>query len=86
MNEARTPQDAASARRHAVRRRASRGLVASYMHELSDRHRTHRDGVTEGTERGRHPSEEEEPEMRKQQGSAIYTKLIPAREAEEVLA
>jgi hypothetical protein len=47
MNEARTAQDAATARRHEIRRRASRGLVASYMHELSDRHRVRRAGAYE---------------------------------------
>jgi hypothetical protein len=47
MNEPRTPPDSESPQRLLLRRRAKRGLIASYIHQLSERHngghsRTHR--------------------------------------------
>ena len=38
MNESGTPVDANSARPLELRRRVKRGIVASYIHELSERH------------------------------------------------
>jgi hypothetical protein len=38
MNQPRTPTDRATAKRLQVRRRAKRGLVAGYIHEISGRH------------------------------------------------
>jgi hypothetical protein len=38
MKDIRTPAAVESARRTAVRRRAKRGLVAGYIHEISARH------------------------------------------------
>ncbi len=40
MNENRIPAMAESEKRTAVRRRAKRGLVAGYIHEISGRHAT----------------------------------------------
>ena len=40
MQDTRTTPPAESARRTAVRRRAKRGLLAGYIHELSVRHST----------------------------------------------
>jgi hypothetical protein len=39
LTETRAVQDAIRARRLQVKRRAKRGLVASYIHEISARHR-----------------------------------------------
>jgi hypothetical protein len=38
MSETRTPAEATSARRVKQHRRIKRGIVASYIHELSERH------------------------------------------------
>jgi hypothetical protein len=38
MKDPRTPAPVESAKRTAVRRRAKRGLVAGYIHEISARH------------------------------------------------
>jgi hypothetical protein len=38
MKDIRTPAPVESAKRTAVRRRAKRGLVAGYIHEISARH------------------------------------------------
>jgi hypothetical protein len=38
MNDARKTQERDSARRLGARRRATKGLIANYIHELSDRH------------------------------------------------
>jgi hypothetical protein len=38
MNQPRTSKDRTTARRLQVRRRAKRGLIASYIHEISGRH------------------------------------------------
>jgi hypothetical protein len=40
MKDSRTTQDREANRRLAVRRRATRALVAGYIHELSERHGT----------------------------------------------
>ena len=39
MNEPRTPVDVDAVRPLQLRRRVKRGVVASYIHELSERHR-----------------------------------------------
>jgi hypothetical protein len=54
MNEPRTPVDVDTARPLQLRRRVKRGIVASYIHELSERHqgvdaRVH-DGAPEALE------------------------------------
>jgi hypothetical protein len=38
MNEPRTPSETAPTRPLALRRRVKRGIVASYIHEISERH------------------------------------------------
>jgi hypothetical protein len=38
MNEPRTPVDVDTARPLQLRRRVKRGIVASYIHDLSERH------------------------------------------------
>jgi hypothetical protein len=38
MNDSRITQDREANRRLAVRRRATRALIAGYIHELSERH------------------------------------------------
>jgi hypothetical protein len=38
MNEPRTPVEAQTAIPHQLRRRVKRGIVASYIHEISERH------------------------------------------------
>ena len=43
MDDARRTQDAVSINRLGARRRAAKGLVANYIHELSDRHGGPRD-------------------------------------------
>ena len=54
MNEHRTPVDVGAVRPLQLRRRVMRGIVASYIHELSERHqgvdaRVH-DGAPEAVE------------------------------------
>jgi hypothetical protein len=39
MNEPRTPTDTAKTRPLALRRRVKRGIVASYIHDISGRHK-----------------------------------------------
>jgi hypothetical protein len=38
MNEPPTPVEAQTATPHQLRRRVKRGIVASYIHEISERH------------------------------------------------
>jgi hypothetical protein len=59
MNDVRSAPELDAVRRLQVRRRATRGLVAGYMHELSERHRQRRtsadeqDGAEQANERSR---------------------------------
>jgi hypothetical protein len=54
MNEPRTPVDVDAVRPLQLRRRVKRGIVASYIHELSERHNGARghaqDGAAEAVE------------------------------------
>jgi hypothetical protein len=47
---ARNASDAHHAKRLEARRREDRGLVASYVHQLSERHLTTRDGARNASE------------------------------------
>jgi hypothetical protein len=38
MTDTRTPNEATTARRLQLKRRVKRGIVASYIHQLSERH------------------------------------------------
>jgi hypothetical protein len=48
MNEPRTPVDVDTASPLQLRRRVKRGIVASYIHDLSERHRSPDAGVHDG--------------------------------------
>jgi hypothetical protein len=54
MTEPRTPVDTDTPRPLQLRRRVKRGIVASYIHELSERHNAHephaQDGAPEAVE------------------------------------
>jgi len=47
MSDQRTPEETVALKRLQLRRRAKRGLVAGYIHELSERHNRDRRRETE---------------------------------------
>jgi hypothetical protein len=58
MDERRLPDDTDTARRLRLERRARRGLIADYIHELSERHGGAGTSQQESAERRGEPSPE----------------------------
>jgi hypothetical protein len=58
MNEPATPVDIDTARPLQLRRRVKRGIVASYIHELSERHNGARGHAQDGPPEAAEPPEE----------------------------
>ena len=56
MNEPRTPTDSAPTRPLALRRRVKRGIVASYIHEISERHNNGDAGEAQRTQAAVEPA------------------------------
>jgi hypothetical protein len=75
MQEPRATHDTESVRHLQLRRRAKRGIVASYIHQVSARHKG--DVDTESLAEGG---------RRQQPGSPVYTQPITERETKEALA